>query len=159
MKLSKAEPLVQSPGVDFGAVFSPDGKWVAYFSDESGQYEVYVQRFPGGGGRRKVSDGTGIWPKWSANGRQLLYSDPIKQHVMAVDYQGSGDAFVAGKPHEWSATPVRQVGGNSSWDVDPKTDRAVVIPVAAAPGDEGPPKVAYLLHFFDELRRKVPATK
>ena len=76
MKLGEAEPLVRLPGLEAGAVFSPDGKWVAYFSDESGQYEVYVQRFPGGGGHRKISDGLGLYPKWSSNGRQLLYGRP-----------------------------------------------------------------------------------
>ena len=159
MKLGEAEPLVRLPGLEAGAVFSPDGKWVAYFSDESGQYEVYVQRFPGGGGHRKISDGLGLYPKWSSNGRQLLYGRPNSQGIMAVDYQENGDAFVAGKPREWSATPVRQIASNDSWGLDPKGERAVVIPVEAAPGNAGPPKVGYLLHFFDELRRKVPAGK
>ena len=157
MKLGEAEPLVRLPGIETGAVFSPDRKWVAYFSDESGQYEVYVQRFPGGGGHRKVSEGLGIWPKWSSNGRQLLYN--TANRIMAVDYQENGDAFVAAKPREWSATPIRQIKTSDSWGLDPKGERAVVVPVAAAPGDAGPPKVAYLLHFFDELRRKAPVGK
>jgi hypothetical protein len=87
----------------------------------------------------------------------LLYTS--NGHIMAVEYQGSGDAFVAGKPHEWSATPVRQVRADDPWGLDPKGERAVVIPVPDAPANAGPPKVAYLLHFFDELRRKVPVGK
>ena len=156
MKLGEAEPLVRLPGIESAAVFSPDGKWVAYFSDESGQYEVYVQRFPGGGGHRKISDGLGIYPKWSSNGRQLLY---FNGHIMAVDYQENGDAFVAGRPREWSATPVRGIAPYDSWGLDPKGERAVVVPVEATPGNAGPPKVGYLLNFFDELRRKVPLGK
>jgi Tol biopolymer transport system component len=159
MKLGEAEPLVRMPGIEAGAVFSPDGKWVAYFSDESGQYEVYVQRFPGAGGHRKISDDGGGYPKWSSNGRQLLYYDGSQLRIMAVDYQVNGDAFVASKPRRWSGTPVRQIGAADSWGLDPKGERAVVVPVDAAPGNAGLPKVAYLLNFFDELRRKVPTGK
>lgn len=157
MKLGEAEPLVRLPGLELGAVFSPDGKWVAYMSDESGQYEVYVQRFPGGGGHRKVSEGLGIYPKWSSNGRQLLYN--TTNWIMAVDYQENGDAFVAAKPRKWSANPIRQINTWDSWGLDPRGERAVVTPGQAATGNAGPPKVAYLLHFFDELRRKVPVGK
>jgi serine/threonine-protein kinase len=156
MKLGEAEPLVVQPGIQTGAAISPDGKWVAYFSDESGDYAVYVQRFPRGGGHRKISEGGGVWPKWSADGRQLLY---LEQNggIMAVDYQGSGDAFVAGKPRVWSATPIRSIAPDDPWDLDPKGDRVVAIPVTDATRNAGPPKVAYLLHFFDEVRRKAPA--
>jgi len=159
MKLGEAEPMVRMPGIETCAVFSPDGKWVAYFSDESGQYEVYVQRFPGAGGHRKISDGGGGYPKWSSNRRQLLYYDGSQQRIMAVDYQVNGEAFVASKPRQWSRTPVRQINAADSWGLDPKGERAVVVPVEATPGNAGLPKVGYLLNFFDELRRKVPTGK
>jgi serine/threonine-protein kinase len=68
MKLGEAEPLVVLPPNQVGAAISPDGKWVAYFSDESGVYEVYVQRFPRGGGHRKISEGGGTWPKCPPTG-------------------------------------------------------------------------------------------
>jgi len=159
MKLGEAEPLVSLPGNQVGAAISPDGKWVAYFSDESGDYEVYVQRFPRGGGHRKISEGGGVWPKWSPNGRQLMYKEESRSLIMAVDYLGNGDAFVAGKPRVWSATPIRPTAPSDSWDVDPKGDRVVAIPVPDATRNASPPKVAYLLHFFDEVRRKAPAGK
>jgi serine/threonine protein kinase/Tol biopolymer transport system component len=155
MALGEAEPLVRLPGTEVWPVFSPDGRWVAYFSDESGTYAVHVQRFPGGGGHRKVSEGGSIYPKWSSDGRQLFYTNPSTGRIMAVDYQGTGDAFVASKPREWSPTPV-PVGLSDSWDRDPTSARAVVVPAPIAPESAGPPKVAYLMHFFDELRRKAP---
>jgi serine/threonine-protein kinase len=158
MTLGEPEPLVRLPGTEVWPVFSPDGRWVAYFSDESGTYEAYVQRFPGGGGHRQVSEGGGIYPKWSSNGRQLLYTNPSSNRIMAVDYQGNGDAFVASKPRPWSATPIR-VGTSEYWGVDTAGERAVVVPAPVAPESAGPPKVAYLLHFFDELRRKAPVKK
>jgi len=158
MTLGEPEPLVRLPGTEVWPVFSPDGRWVAYFSDESGTYEAYVQRFPEGGSHRKVSEGGGIYPKWSSNGRQLLYANPASNRIMAVDYQGTGDAFVASKPREWSATSVR-IGLTDSWDRDPTGERTAVSPAPAASENAGPPKVAYLLNFFDELRRKAPARK
>ena len=157
MKLGEVEPLVQLPGQQGAAVFSPDEQWVAYTSNESGEREVYVQRFPGGDGRRKVSDGGGGFPRWSSNGRQLLFYG--NGHIMSVDYQANGDVFVADKPHEWSATSIPAVRNDDSWDLAPKGDRVVVVPLADAPAVQGPTKVAYLTHFFDELRRKVPIGK
>jgi Tol biopolymer transport system component len=52
---------------------SPDGRWLAYASDESGRYEVWVQSFPGGGGKRQVSNGGGGGPRWQRDGRELFY--------------------------------------------------------------------------------------
>src|SRR5262245_16575660 len=52
---------------------SPDGRWLAYASDESGRYEVWVQSFPEGGGKRQVSNGGGGSPRWRRDGRELFY--------------------------------------------------------------------------------------
>ena len=60
-------------------VVSPDGRWLAYMSDESGALEVYVQRFPDGGGRQRVSTSGGTRPIWGPDGRELFY---VNQHMM-----------------------------------------------------------------------------
>ena len=75
--------------------FSPDGRWVAYVSSESGDYEVYVQPFPGPGPRVQVSVGGGRVPVWSSNGRTLYYWR--SSQVFAVDVQ-AGTTFVPGPP-------------------------------------------------------------
>ena len=54
-------------------MFSPDGRWVAYSSDESGQYEVYLRSYPGPGPKLKISTDGGTSPAWNPNGRELLY--------------------------------------------------------------------------------------
>jgi hypothetical protein len=77
---------------------------------------------------------------------------------MAVDYQASGDVFVPNRPHEWSPTSIL-ARNDDPWDLDPKSNRAVVISLAEAPAAEGPTQVAYVLNFFDELRRRVPIGK
>lgn len=157
LKMGEPLPLSPQPGNQAGATLSPDGKWSAFFSDATGQYEVYVQRFPGGGDQRKISEGGGDYPKWSSGGRQLLYQS--NQGLMAVDWQADGKTLVTGKPHQWSPARILVPGSDDVYDPDPTADRAVVIPVEDATAGASPPKVAYLLHFFDELRRKAPVGK
>ena len=72
---SKGKPFaeVQTEASEGGATLSPDGRWLAYASDVSGQFEVYVQSFPGGGGKRQVSTGGGFGPRWRRDGRELFY--------------------------------------------------------------------------------------
>ena len=66
-------PFLQTPFRELAATLSPDGRFVAYVSDESGGYEVYVQRFPGGGGKRRVSSDGGGQPRWCKEGKELFY--------------------------------------------------------------------------------------
>jgi len=80
--------------------FSPDGRWLAYSSNESGDGEVYVRPFPGPGGKSQVSTGGGSYPIWSRDGRRLFFLTP-DWRIMVVDYTSS-DSFAAGKPQVWS---------------------------------------------------------
>lgn len=88
--------------------FSPDGKWLAYASEETGRLEIYVMPFPGPGGKYQVSTGGGNNPKWSKDGRQLFFSDDIGE-VMAVDVRESGAALQLGAPRQILKAPI--VGG------------------------------------------------
>jgi Tol biopolymer transport system component len=73
------------------AAFSPDNRWVAYASDESGRNEVYVAPFPGPGGKWQVSTAGGNWPRWRRDGREIFYMAPDNRLMVAtVDGQGSG---------------------------------------------------------------------
>jgi serine/threonine protein kinase/WD40 repeat protein len=69
----RARAWLQTPYAEYGAAFSPDGRWMAYVSDESGRKEVYVRPFPGAGGRIKISSEGGAEPVWTRGGRELLY--------------------------------------------------------------------------------------
>jgi eukaryotic-like serine/threonine-protein kinase len=91
----KPQPFVQTPATDWFPEFSPDGRWIAYESDESGRSEVYVQPYPGLGGRLQISSEGGSRPVWNHNGRELYYINEKK--VMAVPILGS-PAFTAGTP-------------------------------------------------------------
>jgi len=77
-------------------VFSPDGRWIAYVSDDTGRFEVYVQPFPGPGNRTPVSSGGGTEPVWARNGRELFFRNG--DHLMVTRVDGSGERFVAGDP-------------------------------------------------------------
>jgi eukaryotic-like serine/threonine-protein kinase len=92
----KPFPFVQTEANESGGVLSPDGQWMAYAADESGRYEVYVQSFPGGGGKRQISTAGGIGPYWRGDGRELFYHAPDGK-LMAAAVKG-GASFETGAP-------------------------------------------------------------
>jgi serine/threonine-protein kinase len=74
---------------------------VAYASNETGTYEVYVRAFPDTGGKWQVSNAGGAYPIWSRGARELFF-ETLDAHIMSVSYSFTNDAFVAGKPRPWS---------------------------------------------------------
>jgi Tol biopolymer transport system component len=137
--------------------FSPDGRWLAYGSDESGKNEVYVRPLPlltsGEGAKVPISNNGGRAPRWSPNGRDLLYQS--RDQIMAVSYTVNGDSFRAEKPRVWLA----KVDGTFS-DLSPDGKRVlVVMSPAAAEALKPDHEVTFLFNFFDELRRRAPTGK
>jgi Tol biopolymer transport system component/DNA-binding winged helix-turn-helix (wHTH) protein len=88
--------FAETPFVETSAVFSPDGHWIAYTSNEGGQPDVYVQSFPGPGSKSQVSRDGGTHPVWRADGRELFYL-AADGTMMAVPV-GAGHSFDAGRP-------------------------------------------------------------
>jgi Tol biopolymer transport system component len=163
-KPGKPELFLGTPFDEQEPAFSPDGRWIAYRSNESGRNEVYVRPFPGEApsrsGRWQISTGGGAHPIWSRNGRELFYESP-DNHIMAAAYNAKADSFAADKPRPWSNT---QVLGRvpARWNVDlaPDGKRFAVFPRPEATGEQkGSVHVTVLLNFFDELRRRVPTGK
>jgi serine/threonine-protein kinase len=153
-KLGKPELFLGTPFGEFNPAFSPDGRWLAYLSDESGTGEVYVRPFPGPGGRWQISTGGGIFPVWSRDGRELLFETPDRR-VMAVSYSGKGDSFSAGKPRAWAETRLRAALGGV-YDLAPDGKRLAAMLADDANGEKPPTHLTFLLNFFDELRRRAP---
>jgi Tol biopolymer transport system component len=91
----KAYPFIQSTFSAREASFSPDGKWLAYCSNESGEYRVYVVPFPGPGGKWQVSLGDGRGPLWRRDGKEIFYLSADNK-LMAVRVETSGGSFTAG---------------------------------------------------------------
>jgi serine/threonine protein kinase/Tol biopolymer transport system component len=94
----KPFPFLQTEADEFGATMSPNGRWVAYVSDESGRYEVYVQSFPGGGGTRQVSTGGGTAPRWRRDGQELFYYASDGKMMAALVQSGENFAASAAAP-------------------------------------------------------------
>jgi Tol biopolymer transport system component len=92
----KPIPILKTPFNEGGTVFSPDGRFVVYVSNESGRNEIYARSFPGQGGKWQVSAGGGSDPHFSADGREIFYRAP-DQKVMAVDVK-AGAGFETGVP-------------------------------------------------------------
>jgi serine/threonine-protein kinase len=115
-------PLIQTTFQESDPVVSPDGRWLAYTSDASGQTEVYVQRYPDGGRRWQISSGGGETPLWSPDGRELFY---LKDGRMtAVSVQTTGAGFAPGKER---ALPQPEFSALLSWDISPDGQRFVVV--------------------------------
>ena len=72
----KAVPFVATKSAETNGQFSPDGKWVAYASNESGDWEIYVTNYPGGSGKWQVSRGGGTEPRWRGDGKEIFYIGP-----------------------------------------------------------------------------------
>jgi Tol biopolymer transport system component/predicted Ser/Thr protein kinase len=138
--------------------FSPDGRWMADRSDETGTNEIYVRPFPGPGGKWQISTGGALYAMWSNNGRELFYETPDNR-IMVVEYTVSGESFVPGKPRLWSDKQIFYPGV-LNLALHPDGKRFAVFPMPeAAGGEKGPVHATFLLNFFDELRWRVPAGK
>ncbi len=108
---------------DTSGAFSPDGRWIAYFSNESGRFEIYVQPFPGPGGRWQVSNAGGETPRWRPDGRELYYFAPGGR-LMAVDVK-TGDSFEAGTPRFLFKAQIKRLPG-AQYDVSADGQRFLV---------------------------------
>jgi Tol biopolymer transport system component len=163
-KPGKPELFLRTPFSETEPAFSPDGRWIAYPSDELGRYEVYVRPFPGGApsgsGKWQISTAGGRHPIWSRNSRELFYQAPDTR-IMVAAYTAKADSFAPDKPRPWSDARILEVPGGP-WDLDlaPDGKRFAVFPRPDAAGEQkGSVHVTVLLNFFDELRRRVPVGK
>jgi Tol biopolymer transport system component len=157
-KPGEPKPFVNSPFAEGDPAFSPDGRWLAYRSNESGSPEVYVRPFPGPGGKWQISTDGGLFPKWSRNGKELFYRTADSK-IMVVTYTASGDSFRADKPQLWSPGQFTDRGATYNFALHPDGKRFAVL---KAPGTEQTTavnKVSFIFNFFDEIRRRVPTGK
>jgi len=94
-------PFLVTPADERGARFSPDGRWLAYVSDETGDYQVFVRPFPGTGGRWQISTGGGVNPIWSPDGRRIHYRVNREWWIVDVDPgTGPDGSFRTGVPRQ-----------------------------------------------------------
>jgi serine/threonine-protein kinase len=135
--------------------FSPDGRWIAYQSNESGRDEIYVRPYPGPGGKWQISTGGGVFPLWSRTSHELFYGTPTQQ-IMVSAYEVVGDAFRADKPRLWSNQRYRPRGSFRPFDLHPDGQRMALAPEAPSPIGGRQDHVTMTFNVFDELRRIAP---
>jgi serine/threonine-protein kinase len=140
---------VNGPHVEFDPMFSPDGRWLAYSSIESGHPEVYVRPFPGPGGRWLI--GAGANPTWSRVKNELFYG--VDGQIMVNAYAVEGRAFRAGRPERWLAGRYQTRGSRRMFDLHPDGKRFALAPSPQVPNPARQDKIMIASNFFDELRR------
>jgi Tol biopolymer transport system component len=157
----KPVPLVTTPFAETHAQISPDGKWLAYSSNETGQTEIYVRPFPTGDGKWQISTGGGLvgfYPRWRGDGRELFYMDTgAGVMIMAVDVTSSGSAFEAGTPRAlFDSGFINQGEGGGRvyhpYAVSADGQRFLIPrPVASVTQDASPP-IAVVLNWAEGVR-------
>jgi len=146
-----ALPFVATAFNERSPMFSPDGRWLAYVSNESGRDEIYVKPYPGPGGKWPISTEGGTEPRWSADGRELFYR--LEDKMMVVEVQ-SEPAFTSGRPQLVFEVPyLPDPFGTSNYDISPDGQRFLMLieDTAQAQG-----QINVVLNWFEELKRLVP---
>jgi dipeptidyl aminopeptidase/acylaminoacyl peptidase len=151
----KVQPFLQTPLDEGGALFSPDGRWLAYVSNESGRDEVYVRPFPGPGGKWQISTEGGIEPIWAHNGQELFYRVGDKMMVAAV---GTRPTFVASRPKALFERHYEKGEVSFLPDYDVSSDGQQFL-MLKAEEKEAPTQINVVQNWFVELKRLVPTGK
>ena len=156
----KAQPFLATPVNELAARFSPDGHWLAYVSDESDRNEIYVQPYPGLGGKWQISTDGGNEPVWNPNGRELFYRNGDK--MMAVDVTTQPTFSVSNRKmlfeggYRLTAIGGVRGVGHPHYDVSPDGQRFLMVKDIEAPAIM---QINVVLNWFEELKQKVPTGK
>jgi Tol biopolymer transport system component len=160
---TEPEPFLVTSFLERDPAFSSNGRWVAYASNESGRFQIYVRPYPAAGGRWQVSDESGRWPIWSRDGRELFYR--TNEGVMVAEVETEGPTFRVGKARKLFEGRFRggiqgiSLAGFVFPDYDASADgqRFVMFP------DEddrlAKTQATFVFNWFDELQRTLPTTK
>ena len=121
------KPYLKTPASEWQGRFSPEPnpRWVAYQSDESGRYEVYINSFPEARSKARISTAGGVYPQWGSGGRELFYMSP-ENKLMAVSIKLGADAVEVSTPRELFTLPAFDNGLDAPYDVAPDGQRFLV---------------------------------
>jgi serine/threonine-protein kinase len=165
-KAGAARPFRNTQSMEWDPMFSPDGRWLAYASDDlAGHRAVFVEPFPGPGDRVDVSVGGGEAPVWSRTKPELLYgignygtsAYPAGQ-IMAVTYTTEQGTFRASTPQPWSPGRYQTRGETIMFDLHPDGERVALAPASEAPNIGRQDQAVFIFNFFDELNRRAAAS-
>jgi Tol biopolymer transport system component len=146
-----AQPLIQMPGRQEMAAISPDGRWLAYRSTESGRSEIYVTRFPDATGKWQVSIAGGSSPRWRRDAQELYFLS-LDRKLMAVKVAGTPQGLEVGRPVPLFETPTAP---SVSWPYDVTPDgQKFLFNIAAGQAQQG---IKVVLDWTEELKQRVPS--
>lgn len=152
----RATPLLQTAFFEVYPTYSADGRWLAYGSNESGKWEVYVRSVPDNGSTVQVSRAGGRVPHWSRSRRELLFGTD-DQRVMVASYAIAGAKFVADRPRPWTERRLGDTGVLPNFDVTGDARYIVALIPAAPVGEKAVENhVTLVFHVGDELGRRLP---
>jgi Tol biopolymer transport system component/predicted Ser/Thr protein kinase len=152
----KAQPFLRTQFNESAPRFSPDGRWLAYISDESGRSETYVQPYPGPGSKWQISTEGGTEPVWNPNGRELFYRSGDKMIAVEITTQ---PGFSAGKPKVlFEGQYVPTPSSFPNYDVSPDGQRFLMLKPSEQ-AQAAPTQINVVLNWFEELKQKVPTGK
>ncbi len=148
------QPFLQTPFTEVQAAFSPNGRWIAYASNESGRFEVYVRPYPGPGGKWQVSREGGKDPVWAPDGSRIYFRNGSKMMGVSVT---TGDVFSASTPEVvFEGAYYNQTG--RQWDLSPDGTRFLMMTTSGIE-EQGAPKFHVITNWFTELEQLVPTGK
>ena len=160
----KPNPFLQTPFSERNGRLSPDGRWLAYVSDESGRFEVYVRPFPGPGGKWQVSTDGAAEITWSPKGNELFFrTGEQREKMMVVDIQ-TQPSFSAGKPRQLFEGPYAGNIVGATWIADysiaPDSQRFLMLkPKEQQQQQTALTQINVVQNWFEELKQKVPPGK
>ena len=145
--------VLNAPYSELSPAFSPDGRWLAYVSNESGTSEVYVRRYPELDGKEQISSGGASLPTWSRSARELFYRSG--RTIMAITYAPNGEMFGASRPRVWAQVPMDNDLGRT-FDLHPDGRRIAVMKMPdTAPDAQRRDTAVLVFDFASVLRSRV----
>ena len=154
------QPLLQEDFSEFRSDLSPDGRWIAYTSNETGENEVYVRPFPNvEDGKWQISAGGGSEPRWGSEGRELFYLGNLDDSALVRVDIDTESGFKAGSPEELFLTDDFQTAGASApnYDLLPNGQQFLMLKNFQRANLEGPTELIVVDNWFEELKRLAPA--
>ena len=156
-KAGNATAILNGIHNEYQPAVSPDGRWLAYVSDESGRDQVYVRPFRRTGGRMQVSVAGGRAPVWSPTSAEILYGlvERNEGQIMIAPYSVKGDEFIVEKPRPWLGQRYQGRGPNRMFDIHPDGTRVALGPVIGPENRPHYDHVTMVFNLFDMLHRIV----
>lgn len=146
------EPFLRTKSVETYPAFSPDGKWIAYVSLQSGAYEVYVRAFPDNGKEVQISRGGGRLPAWSRRRQEILY-ETEDHRIMALAWSVRDGAFEPGVLRPWSGVRLADTGVLANFDL---ASDGRILGLTAGSGDSEPSEsLSVSLNALEEIERRI----